>query len=103
MIKNNKIPKQLDEAFDNMNDLLSKLTPKGLYSYFEDKEDAMNKTRFTSFGVEVNVKDKKDTPYKIIVTPSHLTDDDEMRKLILYMAESIKENFPELLNQQSIQ
>ncbi len=28
-MKNNKIPKQVDEAFDNMNDLLSKLTTKG--------------------------------------------------------------------------
>ena len=99
----NKVPKEVDEAFENMNDLLSKLTTKGYDSYFKDKDDLMNKTQITELGIQVKVKDEQNTPYTIIVTPSHLTDNDEYRKKIVDMAESIKENFPDLYNQQSIQ
>ena len=102
-MKNNKIPKQVDDAFENMNDLLSKLSDRGYDSYFKDKDDLMNKTQITHLGILVKVKDKQNKPYEIIVTPSHLTDADEFRKKIVFMAEGIKKNFPNLFNQQSIQ
>ena len=102
-MKKNKIPKQVDEAFYNMHDLLSKLTTKGYFSYFKDKDGLMNQTQITELGILVKVKDEQNTPYKIIVTPSHLSDDDEFRKMIVHMAEGIKKNFPNLYNQQSIQ
>lgn len=98
-----KVPKQVDEAFENMNDLLSKLTTKGYDNYFKDKDDFMNKMWITELGIQLKVKDEQNTPYSIIVTPSHLTDNDELRKKIVEMAESIKENFPNLYNQQTIQ
>ena len=63
----------------------------------------LDKTQITALGIQIKVKDKQNVPYSIIVTPSHLTDNDEYRKRIVEMAESIKENFPNLNNQQSIQ
>ena len=99
-----KLPKDIiDEAFKNMNDLLFKLTTKGYKSYFKDKQEMLDKTQITALGIQIKVKDKQNVPYSIIVTPSHLTDNDEYRKRIVEMAESIKENFPNLNNQQSIQ
>lgn len=98
-----KVPKQVDEAFENMNDLLSRLTTEGYDNYFKDKDDFMNKMWITELGIQLKVKDEQNTPYSIIVTPSHLTDNDELRKKIVEMAESIKENFPNLYNQQTIQ
>ena len=95
--------KEVDEAFENMNDLLSRLTTEGYDNYFKDKDDFMNKMWITALGIQLKVKDEQNTPYSIIVTPSHLTDNDELRKKIVYMAESIKENFPNLYNQQTIQ
>ena len=102
-MKSNKIPKQVDEAFDNMNDLLSKLTTKGYNSYFKDKQEMLDKTQITALGIKIKVKDKQNVPYSIIVTPSHLTDIDEFRKLILEMADATKKNFPNLNKQQIIQ
>ena len=93
--------KHTDEAFNNINDLLSKLSKKGYESYFKNKDDMMNKTEITELGVILNVKNnKQNTPYSIIVTPTYLTDKDEFRKKILEMADSIFENFPNLNEQQ---
>ncbi len=97
------MPPQIDEAFDNTEDLLSNLTDKGYEGYFKDKQGLLNNTKVTRLGVMLNLKNEQDKPYSVIVTPSHLTDKDEFRKTILVMADGIKKNFPHLNEQQTTQ
>ena len=98
-----KVKAEIDEAFDNTEDLLSNLTDKGYDGYFKDKQGLLDNTKVTRLGVMLNLKNEQNKPYSVIVTPSYLTDVDEFRKSILEMADGIKRNFPHLNEQQTTQ
>ena len=89
------IPKVIDDAFDNMNDLMRAMTTEGQkdLGIHEDKGDKLS---LTSFGCVIDLKNRNGKGFSVLVTD---TDDiDVFRKRILDAAKGIQENFPHLMD-----
>ena len=87
-----KIPKSVLNAFDNTEDVLKHITDDGL----DELNHEMEKCRILNLGIELNFTDRNNIPFKVIVCPDMLTDDDNMRRKLYESGKSIEKNFPHI-------
>ena len=87
-------PKVIDDAFDNLNDLMDAMTTQGQkdLDIYEDKGD---KLVLTKFGCVIDLKNRNGKGFSVLVTDTN--DIDVFRKRILDAAKGIQENFPHLM------
>jgi len=87
-----KIPKSVLNAFDNTEDVLKHITDDGL----DELNHEMEKCRILNLGIELNFTNRNNIPFKVIVCPDMLTDDDNMRRKLYESGKSIEKNFPHI-------
>jgi hypothetical protein len=87
------IPKHVDDAFDNVNEVLDAMTTQGQKD-LDIYENKMEKGHISSFGIVLNMKNSKGKGFSVLVMD---TDDiNTFRRRILEGADGIRENFPSL-------
>jgi|TARA_B100002003_G_C13844145_1_gene414137 hypothetical protein len=87
-----KMPKSVLNAFDNTEDVLKHITDDGL----DELNHEMEKCRILNLGIELNFTNRNNIPFKVIVCPDMLTDDDNMRRKLYESGKSIEKNFPHI-------
>ena len=85
------IPKFLDDAFDNVNEIMNAMTTEGQKN-LDIYEDKIDKFQFTSFGVLLDMKNSKGEGFSVLVMDNN--DADILRKRIVDASDGIRENFP---------
>ena len=88
-----KLPKHVDDAFDNVNELMESMTTQGQKD-LDIYEDKFDKFHITNFGIVLDMKNSKGKRFSVLVTD---TDDiNTFRRRILEGADGIRENLPSL-------
>ena len=89
----NTMPKHIDDAFDNLNELMDAMTTQGQkdLSIYEDKGD---KLMLTNYGCVIDLQNRKGKGFSVLVMDTN--DPDVFRKRILKGAKTISANFPHL-------
>ena len=91
-------PKQLDTAFENVNEIMKAMTTEGQES-LDILNNKYNKFSLTNFGMLLDMKNSKGDGFSVLVMDTN--DRDVFRKRILSASEGIKENFPHLVGTQN--
>ena len=92
---NNLIPKQVDIAFDNVNEIMEAMTTQGQ----KDLDIYYNKEKkffITNYGIVLDMKNSEGKGFSVLVMDHN--DPDILRKRILNGAKAISENFPHLVS-----
>jgi hypothetical protein len=92
-------PKFIDDAFDNVNEIMNAMTTEGQkkLDIYEDKYD---KFSFTNFGILLDMKNSKGDSFSVLVMDNN--DRDIFRKRILNASKGIRENFPSLVEDNNL-
>ena len=90
----NKIPKFVDDAWNNCDEIIDAMTSEGkkdldIYENIEEKRS------ITRFGILLDMKNSKGDGFSVLITDTD--DKDVFRKRILFSSEAIRENFPSLV------
>ena len=99
--KSNKIPPEIDNAFRNLEDIFYALTDKG-WKDLDCEEAKKRRMKITNLGIQIQFKNRNIEIFSVIVTPNYLSDVNELRKEIVIMADAIREHFPEILEEKTI-
>ena len=85
------LPKFLDDAFENANEIMNAMTTKGQKN-LDIYEDKIDKFQLTSFGILLDMKNSKGDGFSVLVMDNN--DADIFRKRIVDASDGIRENFP---------
>ena len=95
-LKENGVPPDIINAFDNTEDLVKHISDEGLeelnYSTMDD-----DNSKITSLGIQLEMFNRNAEIFRVIVCPDLLTDNDIFMKVIMGMGDVFKENFPHLI------
>ena len=89
-------PEWVFNSFDNIEDVLRHITDEGLDELNHDKDQ----TVITRLGVQLTFTNRNNKPFKVIVCPDMLSDDDNMRQVLYSYGKEIEnvDEIPTLLN-----
>jgi hypothetical protein len=93
-MKMNNLPKHLDDAFENVNEIMNAMTTEGQKN-LDIYEDKSEKFCLTIFGMMLEMKNSKGDGFSVLVMDTN--DSDVFRKRILNASEGIRENYSSLV------
>jgi hypothetical protein len=99
--KKSKIPPHIDNAFRNLEDIFYGLTDSG-WRNLDCEKAQTERMNITRLGILINLKNRDNQMFSLIVTPNYLSDVTLLRKEILTMADNLKKTFPNLLDKQTL-
>ena len=94
-------PEWVYNSFNNVEDILHVITDEGLkkLDYKVSNYNMKNKTDITQMGVVITLRNRNNNPFKVVVCPDYLSEDDNFRNVLYKMGKGVEENFPHRINQ----
>ncbi len=99
--KKSKIPPAIENAFCNLEDIFSALSDSG-WKDLDCEKAKTERMNITRLGIIINLKNRDDQIFSVIVTPNYLSDASLLRKEIITMADIYTEIFPNLLDKPTL-
>ena len=93
-VPKNKVPKFVDNAFNNIEDILKAMTDEGLINLDFNARD-MDKVKITQLGVQITLKNREGKNFKVIVCPDSY-DDEKIKETIMNMGLAIAEQYKKI-------
>jgi hypothetical protein len=79
-------PEWVFNSFDNIEDVIRHITDEGLDELNFDKDQVV----ITRLGIVLTLTNRHDKPFKVIVCPDILSDDDYMRRVLSSYSQGIE-------------
>ncbi len=94
------LPEFVENGFDNVEDILTHITDEGLVEldYSCGNENTSKKTHITSLGIIIEMTNRNNKPFWVVVCPEEISNTDDFRRRIYWMGKRIGERFPELIH-----
>jgi hypothetical protein len=93
-VPKNKVPKFVDNAFNNIEDILKAMTDEGLINLDFNARD-MDKVKITQLGVQITLKNREGKDFKVFVCPDSY-DDKKIKETIMNMGLAIAEQYKKI-------